>query len=198
VVRRHQHKTDPRPEGGGISPSGGRYSTPHFDIPSTVDVATMQRPALIASPLPHLKRTRPFRAACGNALTNRARLITLPLGNDAHHTACRYRLARQHVAEHRPAGVVHAFRHLCLLPASSGSHLRRRSPRNAARDRATSRGGNADIESDASQDPARHRFSLSRRCFVVAGLFRPSAGGAALAINKQCVEQQRQRASSSP
>jgi hypothetical protein len=74
----------------------------------------MQRLALIASPLPHLNRTRPFRAACGNALSNRARLITLPLGNDAHHTACRYRLARQHAAEHRRAGVVHAFRHLCL------------------------------------------------------------------------------------
>jgi hypothetical protein len=28
------------------------------------------------------------------------------------------------------------------------------------------------LKSDALQEPARHRLSLSRRCFVVAGLFR--------------------------
>jgi hypothetical protein len=130
----------------------------------------MQRPAFITSPLPHLKRTRPFRAAGGNALTNRARLGTLPLGNDAHHTACRYRLARRHVAEHRPAGVVHAFRHPCLcqllrahicdvdlpvMPHETVRHHAEEMP-----------------TSDASQDPARLRSSLSRRRFVVSGLFR--------------------------
>jgi hypothetical protein len=71
-------------------------------------------------------------------------LGTVPLGNDAHHAACRNRLVRQHVAEHRPAGVVHDFAIPVSLPASSGSRLRRRTPCNAARDRATSHGGNAD------------------------------------------------------
>jgi hypothetical protein len=103
----------------------------------------MQRPARITSPLPHSKRTQPFRAAGGNAPTNRAGSGTVALGNDAHHTACRNRFVRQHVAEHRPERRARTSPSVSR-PASSGSRLRRRSPRNAARDRATSRGGNAD------------------------------------------------------
>jgi hypothetical protein len=65
-------------------------------------------------PVPRLERTQPFRAACGNAPPKRARLGPVPLGNDAHHTAGRNRLVRQQVGEHRPAGVVHGLRHVCL------------------------------------------------------------------------------------
>jgi hypothetical protein len=100
----------------------------------------MQGHAFLTSPLPHLKRTQPFRAAGGNApTTNRARLGTVSPGNDARETACRNRPVRQHVAEHRPAGV--GLRHSRVFASFFG--LTSRSPRNAARDRATSRGGNA-------------------------------------------------------
>jgi hypothetical protein len=94
-------------------------------------------------PVPRLERTQPFRAACGNAPPKRARLGPVPLGNDAHHTAGRNRLVRQQVGEHRPAGVVHGLRHVSS-PASSGSHLRGRPPRNAHETARHHVGGNAD------------------------------------------------------
>jgi hypothetical protein len=111
----------------------------NFDIPSTVDVAILQRPARITSRLPHFKRTQPFRAAGGNAPTNRARLGTVALGNDGHHAACRNRLVRPLRSIERRARTSPSV----SWPGSSRSRLRRRSPRNAARDRATPRGGNA-------------------------------------------------------
>jgi hypothetical protein len=44
---------------------GATFHPGNFDIPSTVDVAIMRRPALITSPLPHSKRTRPFGLLAG-------------------------------------------------------------------------------------------------------------------------------------
>jgi hypothetical protein len=59
-----------------------------------------------------LRQAHPTPPGClGNAPTNRARLGTVPLGNHSHHAACRNRLVRQHVADHRSAGVVDGFRH---------------------------------------------------------------------------------------
>jgi hypothetical protein len=48
---------------------------------------------------------RPFGLLAGMDQQTEHVWELLALGNNAHHTACRNRLVRQHVAEHRPAGV---------------------------------------------------------------------------------------------
>jgi hypothetical protein len=79
----------------GIRTFPATFHPGNFNIPSAVDVAIMQRPALITSPLPHLKCTQPFWAACANASTNRTQLyrsgttrITPPVAIDLHAACC--------------------------------------------------------------------------------------------------------------
>jgi hypothetical protein len=68
-------------------------------IPSRIDVPVMGLAAVRANPVSYSKRAHTFRTTVGNTPAARAHLGTVPFGYDAHHTACRNRLVRQHVAE---------------------------------------------------------------------------------------------------
>lgn len=85
------------------------------NVLSSVNVPIMVRPAVTAFPMPYSKRTHTFRAAVGNSPAARARLGSKPLRNDAHYAACRNRLVRQHIAEHRPTSIRNRLSHFRSL-----------------------------------------------------------------------------------
>jgi hypothetical protein len=98
----------------------------------------MQHPALITSPLPHLKAPNPCGRLAGRHPQTEHAWGTGPLGNDAH----RNRLVRQHVCGASTSRSVrsHSRVFASFLGLSSATEI----SRNAAPDRATSGGENAE------------------------------------------------------
>lgn len=82
------------------------------NVPSSVHIPVDKRTAVITMPGPYSKTCDTFRPrAAAQRTAARTGLGSHTFVDDSHRAACRDRLIRQHVAQHRPTGVVNGLRH---------------------------------------------------------------------------------------